>query len=183
MVNLAEKTRMQTSVHGTPHNGFTLLELLLVLVILGVSLGILMPQFSVGSKSDVRQSARIIAATIRYLADQPSKPGIQTLVVINPNTNQLSIVDQHASGERTTPTDPLLSRPLLAKGVRILSLELERQGIQQDKEVCIAVGRTNGFEGWTLTLTDRTNSLRLAIQVPGGYGNANISEEQITRTP
>ena len=130
--------RTLTSATGTfNRNGFTLIELVVVLVILAMVTLLVWPRLPDTRAAALKSSARNMATTIRYLEDQVIATRQPFRLRLSPGTGDVSVTLPQADGTENAPSDPLLSRHPLADGVTIADVQLPRLGTVSTGEVAL----------------------------------------------
>ncbi|HEY6008834.1 MAG TPA: prepilin-type N-terminal cleavage/methylation domain-containing protein [Geobacteraceae bacterium] len=120
--------------------GFTLLELVVVIVILALTAAIVLPRFSFTDDGRLRTSARTVAALLRYLGERGATGGGTYRLHLNPGDNTMSVTRLAENGEESRPEDPFLNRAFLAQGVSLADVVLPRFGKVRESEVIVTLG-------------------------------------------
>lgn len=107
--------------------GFTLIEMVVVIVIISLVALLVIPLFPSTNAGDLRRSARSLAAVIRYLGDQAVTTRTPYRLHLNMSGNTITI-GKPGNGGESPPTDPFLSRPILTEGVTLADVEVPRLG-------------------------------------------------------
>ncbi|GEM_PF-1309586 len=124
----------------TRRNGFTLLEILVLLGLLGVVALIMVPKLPSPQRSELSNSAHRLASLLRSL-DERAICGKQFYrLKINLDEQRIESVRRNSAGEELSPGDPYLQRNPLYKGIRIDSVTTERQGVVKSGAVLIDYG-------------------------------------------
>lgn len=123
------------------NKGFTLIELVVVLVIISVVALLVYPKLSSTSRSDLRSSARSLAAAIRYVEDR----GVATKNVyrmkINLDEASVSVTQIASDGSEETADDfELRKKMVLAEGITIADVNTSRLGKVAAGEVDLYFG-------------------------------------------
>lgn len=141
---------MKTST--TCSAGFTLIELMVVLVLLSLAAALIAPRLPATEAMELKSSARSLASLLRYLGERSSGSKHLYRLHVNFRENSIYVTRRLASGDEITPEDPLLSRKTLADGVIITDLQSPRLGTVAEGEVLIDFGAGGLFEFVTLHL-------------------------------
>ena len=134
---------MRISATGTYSNnfkGFTLLELVVVLVVLAGTAALVLPRLSAWQDGDARNSARNLATLLRYLNEQAITSRTRYQLVIDLNQQKLVVQQLRATGEANLPDDPFLQRNPLLGEVRLTDIRTERSGTVSSGSLNIAYG-------------------------------------------
>ncbi len=110
--------------------GFTLVELAVVVAILSLAALLVVPRLPSTTEGDIRDSARSLASTVRYLSDLAiaTKTGYRLrLNLADGNTEVMRIL---ASGEETAAQDSFLNRQPLREGIVFEDITTSRAGRQ-----------------------------------------------------
>jgi prepilin-type N-terminal cleavage/methylation domain-containing protein len=93
-------------LRSTSGRGFTLVEILVVVVILGISAAMIVPQ--IGSRDDLRAAsmARVIMADLAYVQSRAVSMQKRQYVRFNTTNNTYDVLD------RITPTAQLITHPV-----------------------------------------------------------------------
>jgi general secretion pathway protein H len=108
-------------------NGFTLIELAVVIAIISMVAIIVLPLLPSTGAADLRNSARRLSTVVRYLGERSvtTKTPYRMRFDLNDGT---VVIKKMVSGEETTPEDPFFSRNILDDGVSIEGIENQRLG-------------------------------------------------------
>jgi general secretion pathway protein H len=108
-------------------NGFTLIEMMVIIVIISLVTAIVLPLLPSTDSSNLRDSARRLSTVIRYLGDRAvtTKGAYRMQLDLTDNTLNIKKI---VGGEETAPEDPFFSRKFIADGVIIEDIEIPRLG-------------------------------------------------------
>lgn len=120
--------------------GFTLLELVVVLVLLSLAAAVVVPRLPAMQESRLRASARQLATQLRYLDERAVTGKIPYILRINLDEQKIDVVSKTATGDDAPPDDPFLQRSPLQEGIIIRDLHTERLGTVSEGTVRIAYG-------------------------------------------
>ncbi len=100
---------VRREAYGVKNKGFTLIELALVIIVLGIMIGIVIPSLSEITDANLRRSARHLTGIIRYLRDQAeAKKTLYQLRFDLPNghywAEQLTQTSEHTAEFRKMPS-------------------------------------------------------------------------------
>ncbi|HZV80823.1 MAG TPA: prepilin-type N-terminal cleavage/methylation domain-containing protein, partial [Geobacteraceae bacterium] len=120
--------------------GFTLLELLVVIVIIAIAAALVAPRLPTTESMELQGSARTLAATIRYLEERAVAGKMFYRLRLNISANTVRITRKLASGDEIPPDDRLLDREIFGKRVAITDVSTPRLGKVSEGEVVIDIG-------------------------------------------
>lgn len=137
---------------GACSPGFTLIELMVVLVLLSLSAALIVPRLPSTEAMELKSSARSLASLLRYLGERSIGSKNIYRLHINFQENSIKVTRKLANGDEIPPEDPLLSRKALAEGIFITDLQSPRLGTVAEGEVLIDFGAAGLSEFLTLHL-------------------------------
>jgi general secretion pathway protein H len=120
--------------------GFTLMEMVLVIVILSMVTILVLPRLPSTEGTELRTSARSLAAAIRYLGDLSITSKAPHRLHFNLTDGTITITRKNDDGEDVPPEDTFLGRQFLADGVTLEDVELQRLGKVSSGEVLVDFG-------------------------------------------
>jgi prepilin-type N-terminal cleavage/methylation domain-containing protein len=159
---------MRTKTSTQHANGFTLVELVVVIVILAITAAIVLPRFSFTDEGRLRTSARTVAALLRYLGERGATGGGTYRLHLNPGDNTMGVMKLAESGEEIRPDDPFLTRSFLADGVILADVVLPRLGKVRDSEVVITLGPRGLLEFLVIHLRGKGEAAYTIFAYPEG---------------
>lgn len=133
-------------------SGFTLLELLIVMLLLSLTAALVLPRLPAGNSAALKNSARSTAALLRYLGERSAGSKQVYRLRVNISENTLRVTRKLPSGDELPPDDPLLARTVLESGVTIADLQSPRLGTVTEGEVLLDFGAAGLSEFVTLHL-------------------------------
>lgn len=113
---------------------------MVVLVILAGAAALVLPRLSALQDGDTRNSARNIAALLRYLDERAVAGRIRYRLVVDLNEQRITVQQLTGSGEVRLPDDPFLQRNPLLGATRLADLTTERNGTVTSGSVAVAYG-------------------------------------------
>lgn len=151
MQKRAVRERMQISKIGTCNNknGFTLLELVLVIFIISISAAIVFPSFSVFETAKIKSDAKKIASILRYLNENAITTKETSSLKIDFKKKRLIYNSTEDKKEEIFET--------------IRSAELQSQGMVFDGEVTLFFHHFGAAENINIYLSDNKSSLIVAF--------------------
>lgn len=109
------------------HGGFTLIEMVVVLVVISLVAVLVIPLFPSSDAANLRTSARQLGTVFRYLGERSVTTKTPYRMVLDLGDSTIA-VKKIVNGEETPPDDPFFARSLLAAGVTIEDVEIPRLG-------------------------------------------------------
>lgn len=137
---------------GAYPKGFTLLELLVVLMLISITAALIVPRLPATDSMNLKSSARTVASLLRYLGERSVGSKNIYRLRVNISDNSLKVTRKLANGDEVPPDDPLLARNALASGVVITDMQSPRLGTIKEGEVTIDFGAAGLAEFLTLHL-------------------------------
>ncbi|MBT1074108.1 pilus assembly FimT family protein [Geobacter grbiciae] len=134
---------MPTSRAGTSSNrrpscrGFTLMELLVVIALLGLVAAIALPRLTVSHALELNRSARQLAATIRYVQDRAITGKTPHRIRLEPGTGTVRVTRLLSDGTEGSTGESFLDRPFPAEGVTVADVTTPRGGKVTTGEVVL----------------------------------------------
>lgn len=145
--------RTRISAAGTSSSsGFTLVELVVVVTLLAMAALLVFPRLPDTGGAALKGSARSVAATVRYLFDRVAETGRPHRLRFTVGTGEVRIAELRSDGMESAPTDPFLSRQVIADGVVVKDLQTPRLGKVSDGQVALDVGPAGIAEPATIHL-------------------------------
>ena len=120
--------------------GFTLLELLVVILLLGVVTALVAPRIVTTNGAALQTSARSTAALLRYLGERANGSKDVYRLHFDLAGNGIRVARRLPGGEETAPEDPMLRRRVLEDGVRISDVQTPRLGKVTEGKLLVDVG-------------------------------------------
>ncbi len=120
--------------------GFTLVELVVVIVILSITALLVYPKLTATGESGLRSSARSLSAAIRYVEDRAVSAKSSYRMKINLGDSNIQILKVMADGDEQPADDVIPGRPLIAEGISISDVILPRLGKVTEGEARIDFG-------------------------------------------
>lgn len=142
--------------------GFTLLEIVVVLVIIGMVMTLVIPRLPSSEHEDLKTSARTLASTLRYLQDRAATTGTTYYLHMEPGTDNVKVMQATADGSEKEPDDPFLQQRPTKEGVLVADVVIPRLGKLIEGQVRLDIGagglrdfvaihlRSSGGTFWTV---------------------------------
>jgi general secretion pathway protein H len=147
--------------------GFTLLELVVVIAIISVIMMLAIPRLPSSNASDLRNSARTLAATLRYLGENSVTARIQYRMHLNVRDSEITIAKRTGDGGEAPPDDTFLNKRLLAEGITIGDVLTPRLGTVKEGEVLLDFGPGGMADFLTIHLRKSAGAQYTVIAFPG----------------
>lgn len=156
---------MLTSITGRSNSqaGFTLIELMLVVLLLGLMASLSMPLISGFEPNRLNSSARRIAGTVRYLYNEAAMTGREHRLTFDLSKNSYRASEINAAGE-LQPLQGIGNEKSLSPGVRFQDIYQPRRGEQKEGKMTTALLPGGWLEETIIHLQDnkdRQLTLRL----------------------
>lgn len=120
--------------------GFTLIELVVVLAIIGMVLALVSPRLPSSEEENLKISARTLAATLRYLQERAATTRTTYYLCMEAGTDSVRVLQATADGGEKEPEDPLLQKRPVREGIRVMDLFIPRLGKLTDGQVRLEAG-------------------------------------------
>ena len=159
MARKAEKGKMLISRAGiSSKQGFTLLEIIVVLFIVSLVMAIVLPSFAGFGESKLKSEAREMASILRYMNDSAVSRKETFLIRFDLDKNMVTW--QGPDGEKTKKFDDMTgvttqSNGMVSKGELIVSFE--PFGIQEN----LSVHMRRGKKGVVITLNHLSGKVKI----------------------
>jgi len=131
---------IRTCVDVSGKRGFTLLEIVVVLVVIGMVMLLVLPRLPGLGSENLKVSARTLAATLRYLQDRAATSGITYYLRMEPGSDMVKVMQASADGTETEPGDPLLQQRPVKEGIQVADVVIPRLGKQIEGQVRLDIG-------------------------------------------
>jgi len=121
-------------------SGFTLIEIAVVLAIIGMVMVLVIPRLPSSESENLKISARMLAATMRYMQDRAATARTTYLLRMEPGTDNVKVLEIAADGSEKEPSDPLLQKRPVREGIQVADVVVPRLGKLTDGQVKLEVG-------------------------------------------
>ncbi|GFE59466.1 prepilin-type N-terminal cleavage/methylation domain-containing protein [Geobacter sp. AOG2] len=120
--------------------GFTLIEIVVVLAIIGMVMMLVIPRLPNSEREDLKISARTLASTLRYLQDRATTTGTTYYLHLEPGTDTVKVMQAAGDGSEKEPEDPFLQQRPTKEGVLVADVVIPRLGKLSDGQVRLDIG-------------------------------------------
>jgi general secretion pathway protein H len=153
--------------------GFTLIELMVIIVILSVVALLVFPKMSNNGNADLRSSARSVAAALRYLEDKAVSTKTAYRMSIDMNDSSIRVSRILSDGDEQPDDDVFFSGKLLADDITVADVITSRLGkvsvgeVQLDftpmglRELATIHLRSKSDRFYTVTAYPRNNRVKV----------------------
>jgi general secretion pathway protein H len=156
---------------GRLSSGFTLLELLLVILILGMTAALVLPRVASMGAGDLKWTSRHFAGLIQHLANESSKTKQTYRLYYNLENGAYWVAALKESGEFVEVTDPFIARRVLPQQISFEDVVTPQQGKVDHGEAFtqfypMGVEKTwihlkEGSRKWTLVINPLTGRVKV----------------------
>lgn len=147
--------------------GFTLIEVMVVIVILAISAAVVIPRLPSSQGTKLKNSARNLATGIRFLNDQAIITKARYRLHLNLTDNSTTISKLSAIGDELPPDDQFMGRRLVQEGIDILDVTVPQLGKVSEGEVTLPFGPGGNPDCITIHLKGGEQQYTV-IAYPGG---------------
>ena len=167
---------MPTSTVGNLNNqrGFTLIELGIVVILIGLFTVISVPLLDSGGRDDVRAAARRLAGTVKYLFNEAALTGLEHRLIYNLDQNSYQAKVMESDG-RVFDVEGIGSARRLRQGVHFNRLALPGRGSFNSGEVTVRIDPSGWLEE-TLILLSGDGDYQMTVHLYPLTGSAEITE-------
>lgn len=148
--------------------GFTLIELIVVLFIISITAALVVPRLPAPDSMELKNSARNLASTLRYLGERSVASKNIYRLHINISDNSIKVTRKLSTGDEMPPEDPMLARNPLGSGIVITDFESPRLGKVAEGDVRIDFGAGGLSEFMTVHLSSPDGQSFTIVGYPQG---------------
>lgn len=164
----------------SPAAGFTLIELMVVIVILALTAAVVLPRLPSGEATKLKSSARNLASGLRFLNDQAIITKDTYRLKLNVTDSSTSIVKLSSIGDELPPDDQFMNRRLIEEGISIEDVIVPRQGTVTEGEVIIPFGPGGSPDLVTIHLKGGDQHYTIIAYPSGGKVLVQTGYQEIT---
>jgi len=158
--------------------GFSLVELILVVLVIGIVAGLAAPMFGQNSTTRLRQAAKLLAADLAFAQNESITHGEDVRVVVFDTTDHQYHIAT-ASDPDTPITHPVTRKPFVTRygegraaqlaGITIEALSMDGDSGSTDDRVAFGIyGQTDQAADPTITLACDGSTVTVTIQASTG---------------
>lgn len=153
---------------GSCRSGFTLIEIAVVMVIIGMVLMLVVPRLPSSDQENLKISARTLASTLRYMQERASTSRVGYFLELAPGTESVKIIEVGGDGSTKEPTDPLLQRSPVKGGITVADVRIPRIGKVSDGQFRVEVGMGGLRDFVTIHLRSVNGQFWTVMAFPSG---------------
>lgn len=120
--------------------GFTLIELVVVLAIIGMVMALVFPRLPSSESENLKVSARTLASTLRYLQDRAATGRTTYYLLMDPGTENIKVLEAAADDSEKEPGDTLLQERPIKEGIQVADVVIPRLGKVKEGQLRLTVG-------------------------------------------
>jgi general secretion pathway protein H len=120
--------------------GFTLIEIVVVLVIIGMAMMLIVPRLPSSESENLRSSARTLATTLRYMQDRAAAGRTTYYLRMEPGTGKVAVWEAASDGGEKEPADPQLQKSPVRGDIQVADVMIPRLGKINEGNVRIDIG-------------------------------------------
>lgn len=163
-------------------NGFTLIEIAVVLAIIGMVLLLVVPRLPSSEGEDLKTSARMLASTLRYMHDRAAAGRTTYYLRMEPGTDVVKVLEAAADGGEKEPADPLLLKRAVKEGVIVSDVMIPRLGKISDGQVRLDIGMGGLRDFAIIHLRSQRNVFWTVMAFPSS-GKVKVYENYLETPP
>jgi len=175
---LIEKSHGKTET--SPQSGFTLIELMVVIVIIAISAAVVIPRLPAPEGTKLKTSARNMATAIRFLNDQAIITKAQYRLKLNLAESSTDISKLSSSGTELPPDDQFMKRHLVEEGITIEDVTVPQLGKVSEGEVILPFGPSGNPDCVTIHLKGGERHYTIIAYPSGGKVKVLEGYQEVT---
>jgi len=160
--------------------GFTLIEMMVVIVIIAISAALVIPRLPSTEGSKLKSSARNLASGIRFLNDQAIVTKAIYRLHLNLSDNSTTIFKLSATGEESAPDDQFMGRRLIEEGIAIEDVTVPQLGMVTEGETIITFGPGGNPDCVTIHLKGAKQQFTIIAYPNGGKVKVLEGYQEVT---
>lgn len=149
-------------------SGFTLLELMVVVVIMALAAALVIPRLPQTEGTKLKDSARNIASVIRFLNDRAAVTKASYRLHLDLTENNLTVAKLSEKGEELPPDDQFLNRKFIDEGITIEDVTSARLGKVTEGGASFLIGSRGMAEPLLVHLKGGTKEFTVIAYPFGG---------------
>lgn len=167
---------MQSARDKEPSTGFTLFELMVVIAVLSLVAMLIIPRLPSTSEGDLKDSARTLAATVRYLGDIAVSTKTGYRLRVNLAAGSMEVSKLLPEGEEAAVSDNLLNSMSLREGIVFEDITTSRLGKQAAGTVTLDFSPLGVEDFVLLHLKTEGSDRHYTVALYPGSGRVEVSE-------
>jgi len=157
-------------------NGFTLIEMTVVIVILSVMALVVLPRLPFAHERDLKTSARNLAASLRYLGDMAISTKQHYRLRITLLNNEIAVTRVLPEGDELAVSDGTLNELSLLDGIVFSDIVTPRTGKVAEGEAVLDFGPLGVEDFAVIHLKRKDDSRYYTVAVYPGSGRVTVLE-------
>ena len=155
--------------------GFTLIEIAVVLLIIGMVMMLVVPRLPSSSGENLKISARMLSSTLRYVQDRSATGRTKYYLRVEPGTSTITVLEAGADGSEKEPGDPLLQKRSIREGITVADVVIPRLGKLSDGQVRLDIAGGSLRDFVTIHLRSSDNRFWTVMAFPSS-GKVKVYE-------
>lgn len=148
--------------------GFTLIEIMVVLVILAMTAALVLPRLPDTEAGKVKSSARNLASGIRFLNDRAIMTKGVYRLRLSLSDGSATISQISPTGLETAPDDQFMNRSMIEEGVAIEDVTDPQLGTVTEGQVLLHFGPGGNRDPFIIHLKGGTQQYTVIVYPSGG---------------
>ena len=174
MGNLEAMELTLTSIVGSSKksSGFTLLELIIVLFLVGMFSIVAIPRFSHIGEGDLHHSARRLSWTIKYLFNEAALSSREHRIIYDLDNGSYRAMALESDGS-VTNVERVPEKIKLKQNIRFMDITISGRGTFSQGELTVRILPSGWIEGTTLHLSGGENQI-LTVTINPLTGHSEV---------
>ena len=160
--------------------GFTLIEMMVVIVIISVCAALVVPRLPAPEGTRLKNSARNLASGMRFLSDQAIITKGVFRLKLNLTENSTGIARLSPTGDELPPEDQFMNRRLVEEGISIEDVTVPQLGKVTEGEVIIPFGPAGNPDCITIHLKGGERHFTIIAYPSGGKVKVLEGYQEVT---
>jgi general secretion pathway protein H len=176
VIEQMKTTGLSEHIRLPGNGGFTLIELMVVIVILSVVALLIFPRLPSVHEGDLKTSARTLAAGLRYLEDKAISTKQYYRLRVNFSTGEMKVTRVIPENEEVAETDEVLSRLSLVDRTGFADITTSRLGKQSEGEAVLDFSPLGAADFVVFHLKSEDGTLFYTVVLYPGSGRVSVLE-------
>lgn len=164
---IGDDVRIQNR-HISGREGFTLIEIVVVMVIVGMVLLLVIPRLPSSDGENLKISARTLAATLRYVQERAATSRTGYYLTLAPGTESVKIDEIGMDGGARDTPDPLLQKSVVKEGIIVADVQIPRLGKVSEGQLRLDIGVAGVRDFVTIHLRSAEGRFWTVMAFPSG---------------